>query len=40
MLKVIKDIFKIMGKALTFSNVGEMLTDDQKKGILNRHKKS
>lgn len=34
MLKNIKDIFKTMGEALTFANIGEMLTDDQKSDVL------
>ena len=39
MLDGIKDILKTMGKALTFANAGEMLTNNQKVEVLGRPKK-
>ncbi len=39
MLKGIKDILKTMGEALTFADVGEMLTEEQKVEVL-AHRKS
>ncbi len=38
MLKGIKDILKAMGDALTFTDAGEMLTEEQKTEVLARHK--
>lgn len=40
MFKGIKNILKTMGEALTYSNVGEMLTKDQKSKILIDNKNS
>ncbi|GMR08528.1 MAG: hypothetical protein BMS9Abin26_1533 [Gammaproteobacteria bacterium] len=38
MLKGIRDILKTIGEALTFADAGEMLSEEQKAEILDRHK--
>ena len=40
MLKDIKNVMKIMGEAMSFSNVGEMLTQKQKSEVMIGQKKS